>query len=37
MISDETENIYLVSYIVKEAYPVDNDIARAMNYKNTAE
>ena len=37
MISDETENIYLVSYIVKAAYPVDNDIARAMNYKNTAE
>ena len=37
MISDETENIYLVSYIVKEAYPVDNDIARAMHYKNTSE
>ena len=37
MISDETENIYLVSYIVKEAYPVDNDIARAMKYKNTAD
>ena len=37
MISDETENIYLVSYIVKEAYAVDNDIGRAMNYKNTQE
>ena len=37
MISDETENIYLVSYVVTGSFPVDNDIARAMNYKNTTE
>ena len=37
MISDKTENIYLVSYIVSGNYPVDNDIAMAMNYKNTTE
>ena len=37
MISDEKENIYLVSFVISEAYPVDNDIAKAMNYKNITE
>lgn len=37
MISDETENIYLVSYVLTGSFPVDDDIARAMNYKNTTE
>lgn len=33
MVSDEKEDIYLIKYIVKGQYPVDDDIAKGMNVK----
>ena len=33
MLSDKSENIYLVSYVIVSPYEVDNDILKAMSIK----